>query len=179
MKAEDRRKSAVAAALTEFARGGYEGTSTEAIAQRVGVSQPYLFRLFPNKRAMFLAAALRCAELTRDAFVAAAKDLPPDADVEAVKEALGAAYLELIGDGELVMMQMQMQVATYQATLAGDLEFGETVRRGWTDLVDTVRLLFSGDDEATGEFMSEGMLINVLTALNYPSDDRIWRCVVQ
>ncbi|ROO90112.1 TetR family transcriptional regulator [Actinocorallia herbida] len=176
MSAEDRRESVIAAALTEFARGGYEGTSTESIAQRVGVSQPYLFRLFPNKRAMFLAAALRCAERTRDTFVAAAEGIDPEAGTEGVKEALGDAYLDLIADGELVMMQMQMQVASHQAARAGDAEFGETIRAGWTDLVDTVRVLLSGDDTATGDFMAQGMLINVLVALGYPQDHRIWNC---
>jgi len=55
MSAEERRESVVRAAMSEFAHGGYHGTSTEAIARRVGVSQPYLFRLFPNKQAIFLA----------------------------------------------------------------------------------------------------------------------------
>ncbi len=64
MSAEERRESVIRAATTEFARGGYHGTSTEAIAKRVGVSQPYLFRLFPGKQAIFLAAAERCVEDT-------------------------------------------------------------------------------------------------------------------
>ncbi|MFD8021868.1 TetR/AcrR family transcriptional regulator, partial [Streptomyces lavendulae] len=65
MSAEERRESVIRAAAREFARGGYYGTSTEAIAKQVGVSQPYLFRLFPNKQAMFLAASARCLETTR------------------------------------------------------------------------------------------------------------------
>lgn len=60
MSAEERRESVIRAATSEFARGGYHGTSTEAIARRVGVSQPYLFRLFPGKKAIFLAASERC-----------------------------------------------------------------------------------------------------------------------
>ena len=46
MSAEERRASVVAAAVTEFAEHGYEGTATESIAVRAGVSQPYLFQLF-------------------------------------------------------------------------------------------------------------------------------------
>jgi AcrR family transcriptional regulator len=38
------------AAIVEFARAGYAGTSTEAIATRAGISQPYLFRLFGTKK---------------------------------------------------------------------------------------------------------------------------------
>ena len=43
MPAEERREGVIVAAATEFAAGGYAGTSTAAIARRVGVSQPYLF----------------------------------------------------------------------------------------------------------------------------------------
>lgn len=75
MSAEDRRESAVRAAVTEFARSGYNGTSTEAIARRVGVSQPYLFRLFPNKQELFLAASERCLDDTRAMFLRAAEGL--------------------------------------------------------------------------------------------------------
>lgn len=174
MSADERRASVVRAAMSEFARGGYEGTSTEAIAKRVGVSQPYLFRLFPNKRAMFLAAALHCMELTRDAFVAAAKDAEPDE----VNKALGTEYLERITDPELLMMQMQMQVATFVSAQNGDAEFGETIRRGWTDLFDTVNVLLGGDAVETAEFMACGMLINTMVALGYPSGDRLWEHVL-
>ena len=41
--------------MAEFAKGGYAGTSTEAIAARAGISQPYLFRLFGTKRELFIA----------------------------------------------------------------------------------------------------------------------------
>ncbi|MCZ4103256.1 TetR/AcrR family transcriptional regulator [Streptomyces sp. H39-C1] len=42
-------------AVGEFARCGLKGTTTEAIAARCGFSQPYLFRLFGSKGALFLA----------------------------------------------------------------------------------------------------------------------------
>ena len=43
------------AAIVEFARSGYAGTSTDAIATRAGISQPYLFRLFGTKKDLFIA----------------------------------------------------------------------------------------------------------------------------
>ncbi len=55
LTAEERRTSVLAAAVTEFARSGYAGTSTEAIAHRAGISQPYLFRLFGTKKDLFIA----------------------------------------------------------------------------------------------------------------------------
>lgn len=44
------------AAVAEFAIYGLHGTSTEQIAKRVKISQPYIFRLFPSMKALFLAA---------------------------------------------------------------------------------------------------------------------------
>ena len=47
--AEERREEIIEAAFAEFAEHGLHGTSTDAIARRVGVSQPYLFRLFGGR----------------------------------------------------------------------------------------------------------------------------------
>ncbi len=54
--AAERREELISAAVHEFARGGLHGTTVESIARRVGVAQPYVFTLFPNKRELFLAA---------------------------------------------------------------------------------------------------------------------------
>jgi AcrR family transcriptional regulator len=136
MSAEERRESVIRAATTEFARGGYHGTSTEAIARRVGVSQPYLFRLFPGKKAIFLAAAERCVEDTIRTFAEAAEGLEGD---EAL-HAMGGAYIKTISEQpERLMMQMQMYLAVAAAEEEGDHEFGEAVRAGWMRLWDTVR----------------------------------------
>ncbi|MCC3776261.1 TetR/AcrR family transcriptional regulator [Streptomyces sp. UNOB3_S3] len=172
MSAEERRESVTRAAITEFARGGYEGTSTEAIARRVGVSQPYLFRLFPGKRAIFLAAALRCMDDTRLAFAEAVKGATtPD---EAV-HAMAAAYQRMIAeDRDKLMMQMQMNVAVASAEASGDHEFGETIRRGWLELYDSVHLSLGADVKETTEFWAYGMLINTLLSLGFPADHRVW-----
>ena len=53
--ADVRRASILRAAIVEFARSGYAGTSTEAIAARAGISQPYIFRLFGTKKDLFIA----------------------------------------------------------------------------------------------------------------------------
>jgi AcrR family transcriptional regulator len=53
--AAERRVAVLSAAVTEFAKSGYAGTSTDAIAARAGISQPYLFRLFGTKKELFIA----------------------------------------------------------------------------------------------------------------------------
>ncbi|MBB4894518.1 AcrR family transcriptional regulator [Streptomyces olivoverticillatus] len=171
MSAEERRESVIRAAITEFARGGYSGTSTEVIARRVGVSQPYLFRLFPSKRAIFLAAAARCLEDTGRLFREAAENAPPGG----VPAAMGAAYQDMIErDREKLLMQMQMYVAVASAEASGDHEFGHPIREGWQQLRDTIHLALGADEDETAGFLAEGMLMNTLVCLGYPAGHPMW-----
>ncbi|WP_199547334.1 TetR/AcrR family transcriptional regulator [Streptomyces sp. N35] len=171
MSADERRESVIRAAVTEFSRGGYHGTSTEAIAKRVGVSQPYLFRLFPGKQAIFLEAARRCCRDVTEVFRRASDGLQGE---EATK-AMGDAYQALIADDpEKLLMQMQMYVAVAAAEAAGDREFGEALRAEWMEMYDVANLAMGADvDEAT-QFLAYGMLINVLVSMGFQSDHRVW-----
>src|SRR5678815_5599978 len=90
--AEERREEILDAALTEFARRGYEGASTDAIAREVGISQPYLFRLFGTKKGLYLASAERCLADTYERFRLAAEGLTG----EEALHAIGRAYREMI-----------------------------------------------------------------------------------
>ena len=54
MSAEERREMVLEAAVAGFAVRGMAGTSTEDVARSAGISQPYLFRLFPTKKACLL-----------------------------------------------------------------------------------------------------------------------------
>ncbi|MEU0200367.1 MULTISPECIES: TetR/AcrR family transcriptional regulator [unclassified Streptomyces] len=171
MSAEERRESVIRAATAEFARGGYHGTSTEAIARRVGVSQPYLFRLFPGKKAMFLAAAERCVEDTIRTFAEASEGLHG----EEALHAMANAYTRVIAEHpERLMMQMQMYVAVAAAEQEGDHEFGESVRAGWMRLWDTVHLPLGADVNETTTFLAYGMLVNCLVGMGFPPEHRVW-----
>lgn len=171
MSAEERRESVIRAATAEFARGGYYGTSTEAIAKRVGVSQPYLFRLFPGKKAIFLAASQRCLEDTIRTFEEAAEGL----EGEEALRAMANAYTKVIAEEpERLLMQMQMYVAVAAAEQAGEHELGEQVRAGWMRLWDTVHLSLGADTDETTTFMAYGMLINCLVSMGFPPGHRIW-----
>lgn len=55
-KSDERRRTVMAAAVDGFAQKGFYGTTTHEIAEWVGISQPYLYRLYPNKEALFAAA---------------------------------------------------------------------------------------------------------------------------
>src|SRR5438046_8776849 len=111
MKAAERREMVLGAARIEFGAHGLQGASTEAIARRVGVSQPYLFRLFPSKKAIFLAAVDQCYERVSDRFAAASEGLTG----EPALEAMGRSYNELLDNREMLQMQLQMWATACQA----------------------------------------------------------------
>ena len=102
--AEERREEIVTVAMEHFAAGGYNGTSTEAIAKDVGLSQPYLFRLFRTKRELFLACVGRACEKVLEAFRHAAASAPEGERLHA----MGEAYVnQLLPDRHAVLMLMQ------------------------------------------------------------------------
>jgi AcrR family transcriptional regulator len=52
---EERRAQILGVATELFARQGFNGTTTREIAERVGVEETILFRLFPSKRDLYWA----------------------------------------------------------------------------------------------------------------------------
>jgi AcrR family transcriptional regulator len=148
MSAEERRERVIEAAIIEFARGGYATTSTAAIARRVGVSQPYLFRLFPDKRAIFLAAARRCTDEIRERFAQVSAGLPPGA----AHDAMAAAYTEFTADPDRLLFQMQMYVAAATAEREGVAERPVTYR---VDVLGgTVEVELTGGDGVDQAFLT-------------------------
>jgi AcrR family transcriptional regulator len=156
---EERREQLIAAAVTEFAANGFHATSTTAIAKRAGISQPYVYALFPNKRELFLAANVEVKERIRGAFVEAARGLETS---EERLHAMGQAYIDLLENREEIMFQHQANAA------AGDPELREPVRREFMQLFDDVGRLSGASEEEVWDFMATGMLLNVIAALDLP-----------
>ncbi len=159
MSADERRAAVLAAARIEFGANGYAATSTEAIARRVGVSQPYLFRLFPSKKAIFLAAVEDCNARVEAMFEEVADGLTG----EEALNAMGGAYRKLLDDRPILQLQLQMW-----ATACADEEVRELTRRRLSRLWHQVARLSGADDQRLMQFMAAGMLINMLAALDLP-----------
>lgn len=64
LPAQVRREHILDAAIAVFARVGYREAATAAIAVELGISEPTIFRHFPTKRELYLAAVDRSAEIT-------------------------------------------------------------------------------------------------------------------
>ena len=127
--AEERREQILEAALAEFAAHGLEGGSTEAIAKAVGISQPYVFRLFGTKKELFMATIERCMLGTLEMFRTASAGLQG----EEALHAIGDAYVErLAADPTYLHSQMQAYAAS------DDPQIREVVRKGYGELVEYV-----------------------------------------
>jgi AcrR family transcriptional regulator len=164
MSAEERREAVLEAAIPEFAIRGLAGTSTEDVARRAGISQPYLFRLFPTKKALFLALVERCYRRVEAEFAAAAEDLTG----EDALVAMGEAYERLLGDRTLLLLQMQAYAS------CEDPDIGATTRAGFKHLWETVERLTGLPFESVVDFFAMGMLMNVAAAMDLPAVDERW-----
>ncbi len=165
---EERRREIVEAATREFAVGGLYGTPVEAIAKRVGVSQPYLFQLFGTKKDLFIAAVRRAFERTVATFRTAAAEAGEDADMKTVLIAMGLAYHRLLADRNLLLMQMQAYAA------CGDEDVREAVREEFLRLVRFVQGASGAADYDVREWLAQGMLMNVAAAMDLSNVDEDW-----
>jgi AcrR family transcriptional regulator len=164
LSASERREQILDAAMAEFASGGLRGASTDAIAQRVGVSQPYIFRLFGTKKELFIATIDRCFAETLDLFRAGAAG----SRGVAALEGMGRAYVELLGDRERLLLQLQAYAA------CDDEDVRRAVQRGYGDLYEFVERASGASDQEVGQFFATGMLLNVMAAMDVPSIDAGW-----
>ena len=151
-----RRQEILDAALQEFAEGGLHGASTEDIARRAGISQPYVFRLFGTKKELFRAVVARCFRETLEMFQRAAEGLRgPEA-----LDAIGNAYVAQL-QAEPIRLRIQMQA--YAA--CHDPEIREVVRAGFGDLVAYADRVSGQPAEEISRFFAMGMLLNVFASM--------------
>jgi len=161
VSSDERREQVIDAAVKEFASNGFHAASTGAIAKRAGISQPYIYALFPNKHELFLAAHHRVVKRIRDAFAEAARGV--DGPEERLSR-MGDAYLRLLEDRDEILAQMQAHAA------AGDPELREPVRREFMQLMDDVQRMSGASRGRVVDFFAKGMLLNVAAALDLPRD---------
>jgi AcrR family transcriptional regulator len=152
----ERREEIIEAARDEFADHGYHGASTEGIARRAGISQPYVFRLFGTKQELFKAVVARCFRETLEMFQRAAEG---KRGAEAL-DAMGQAYVErLATDRKSLLLQLQAYAA------CDDPEICAQVRAGFGDLVAYVERVSGVEPSAVTGFFAQGMLLNVFASM--------------
>lgn len=164
LTADERRRAVLTVAVTEFARGGYAGTSTETIADRAGISQPYLFRLFATKRELFLAVVDDNFDGVLALFEAAADGL----EGEEALAAMGKSYTSYLASRDLLLLQLHAYAA------AGERTIREHVAGRYTELIGWVGERTHCSPEQVGAFFAQGMLWNVVVALGLEQPLAAW-----
>jgi AcrR family transcriptional regulator len=154
--AEQRREAVLDAALVEFAERGLHGVSTDDIARRAGISQPYLFRLFHTKKELYVASVERCLRETLEAFELASAGL----EGEEALRAMGEAYKQLLEDRTMLRAQLQAYAA------CDDPDVRRTVRRGFGAIVAHAERASGAPPQAVARWLATGMLLNVAAAMD-------------
>ena len=162
---EVRREEILDAALEVFADQGLHGASTEEIARRAGISQPYVFRLFGTKKELYLAVVARCFRETLQMFQRAAEGKRG----EEALHAIGQAYGELL-ETDRTYLRNQMQA--YAA--CDDPDVRAVVQNGYGDLVSYVERVSGADQVTTSTFFAKGMLMNVIASMQLQHSTEPW-----
>jgi len=165
--ADERRETVLRAAGEVFAERGIHGTPTTAVAAAAGISHAYLFRLYPTKNDLAVALVKRShervAQTFRDAAAAArARSGNP-------LEAMGKAYIDLLQERELLLLQLHSIAAAASVPAIRD-----ATREGFRGLVEVVQQESGAAPDEVQRFFAHGMLLNVLGAMDAPSVDEPW-----
>jgi AcrR family transcriptional regulator len=126
----------------------------------VGVSQPYVIRLFGSKRNLFLAAVERACGRVEQAFRDAAHD-------NAELAGLAEAYRSLLAERELLGVLLHGYAASW------DDAIGAVVRRRFGRIYEVIRELTGASAEEVRVFLAHGMLITVLAAMRVIGPDAV------
>jgi AcrR family transcriptional regulator len=162
--ADERREEILAVALEEFGEHGLDGTSTDTIARKAGISQPYLFRLFGTKKELYLETVRRCLGETLELFQEAADGLHG----EDALHAIGQAYRGLLAD----RVRLRGQLQAYSD--CDDDDVREVVREGFGRLVEYVERVSGAEPERIRDFFAFGMLLNVFASMDLLEHPAPW-----
>jgi len=157
--ADERREDVIAAAIIEFATHGLEGASTEAIAARAGISQPYVLRLFGTKKALFLASVGRVTSQIMTLWARALDEIDPALSPEQKLWAIGGYYHELVREVNGLRLVLQSFSA------AEDPEVRAEAHRCLRDMHAWVKRETGADPTAIQQWFAIGMMLTVAASI--------------
>jgi AcrR family transcriptional regulator len=169
--ADLRRDTVVSSAINVFARTGYLGTSVATIAEHAGISQAYVFKLFPSKELLFVTALEHCFDRVLAALEQGG-NASPDGTPEGILHAMGQTYADLIGDRSLLMLQVHAQSA------ASVPEIGAALRKGLRTVTQFVQSRSGAPDEAIQRFIAYGQLCHLIVVTGLDAETTDWARLV-
>ncbi len=93
LTAAERRAQLIEVAISIFGRRGFRGATTKAIADAAGISEATIFRHFPSKADLYIAAFRQRTGVGTEQFVAMLEGLADRRQDEELLRALGRAML--------------------------------------------------------------------------------------
>ena len=165
--ADARRPLVAAAALEEFARGGYYATTVADVARTAKISPAYVFKLYSGKEALFIVALEACFDAIIEALEEGA-DAASDQSPDSILEAMGDAYAQLIGDRTLLMLQVHAQ------SVAEIPVVGEALRTGLARVTTFAKSRSGGTDDAVQRFIAYGQLCHLIVTTQLDGRPEEW-----
>lgn len=162
-----RREAVLHSAMTVFAANGYLGTPVTDVAKRAKISTAYVFKLFPSKQELFIAALERCFAIILATLAKSAEESADEAP-ESLLFAMGGAYAALIADRKLLLLQIHAQSA------GGVPEIAKAFRRGLASIVNFVKVRSNASDDSVQRFMAYGQLCHLITSTGLDVDKSSW-----
>jgi AcrR family transcriptional regulator len=154
--ASRRRSAAVAAGLRAFAELGATTAAVQRVSAEVGVSPPYLFRLFGGTQGFFLCCLEELAERVRSVFAQAARSHPDEA-----LSAMGQSFRELLADGVVAGLWLRASVLA-----RSNDEVAHRCRTVLADALAEAGRLTGASPEELERFLARGAAVILLQALD-------------
>ncbi|TFJ91456.1 TetR/AcrR family transcriptional regulator [Lentibacillus salicampi] len=160
-KMGNRKEDILEAGLEVFAKRGYYNTTTALIAEKAGISQPYVFKFFKTKEELFIVALDRAFERILQTF----ENVETSQDHLVTK--MIAAYEEL---SESNPNEISLQVIGFSVT---EEAIQQSMRKGLSRIRSYTleRFQSAGIPNANGEvttFLARGILCNISFFIDLP-----------
>ncbi|MER0247191.1 TetR/AcrR family transcriptional regulator [Streptomyces sp. HSW2009] len=165
--ADERRETVLRTAIGTFAARGYYGTTTAEVAKAAGISQAYIYRLFPDKETLFVAVIEHCSRQMRETFADAAAQAT-SSEPTRVLHSLGEAYARLIVDKNLLLVLIQAICAASEPAIR------DAIRTAYAREVEYVRAVSGASDDDVQNFFARGFLCNAMIAMGADEVDAPW-----
>ncbi|CAN5249405.1 TetR/AcrR family transcriptional regulator [soil metagenome] len=169
--AEVRKPVVAASAVRAFARAGYHGTTVADVARESRISPAYVFKLFPSKERLFVAALEECYQQIVTALGIGA-DNAKDQHPDSVLFAMGGAYAELIRDRTLLLLQVHAQ------SVAEIPEVGDALRAGLARVTNFAKSRSGGSDDSVQHFVAYGQLCHLIVTARIDEIPESWAMIL-
>ncbi|MEW9676780.1 TetR/AcrR family transcriptional regulator [Lentibacillus sp. L22] len=160
-KKANRKEEILEAGLEVFAKRGYYNTTTALIAEKAGISQPYVFRFFKTKEELFVAALDRSFERILQTF----KSVEANSDQLVTKMIEAYEALSVLHPNEISLQVIGISVT--EEAIRNSMKEGLSRIRSYTLERFKSAGIKNAEREAT-TFQARGMLCNISYFLDLP-----------